>query len=190
MPPRRHVGVDDERRHRRRRCNNPSVEDFSTAFQFPKSCSSITALDGPGAIWRVNFGGTGELAQDVSLAGSVQVAIEGALSGGNAYLGAYLYEGDRLVTWGRLNLAHNGDHAQYMPVTPGAHDAWSIPLRPTEDILRAGSTLRLEVRGVQAAETTNPFGVVAVRFDVHKLGLDMPGVELGAYEPLPLTARP
>ena len=133
---------------------------------------------------------SGPLAADVSLAGVSHVLLEGALAGGNAYVGAYLYEGDRLVTWGQLNLAHNEDHTEYTPVTPGAHTAWRVPLRPTEDILRAGSDLRLEVRGVQAAESTSPFGAIGARLDVHALGLEVAGVDLAEYQPLALTAKP
>lgn len=135
---------------------------------------------------------TGSLAQDVSLAGVGRVPLHGVLAGANAYLGAYLYEGERLVTWGQLNLAHNDDHTQYNPYVPLTNQevVRSIPLRPTEDILRAGSTLRLEVRGVQVAEATNPLGATGAYLNVDSLGLELPGVALDAYEPLSLTATP
>lgn len=134
---------------------------------------------------------TYEVARDISLAGAAQTYLSGTIYGTNAYVAAYLYEGDRLVTWGRLNLAHNEDHTAYEPFLPGdTLGLESIPMRPTEDVLRAGSTLRLEVRGVQAAETTNPFGVVGARIDLDSLGLLIPGVAMTEYQPIPLTARP
>lgn len=43
----------------RRRCNNPTVESFSDPFAYPKSCSSVAALDAPGASWTAYFGGSG-----------------------------------------------------------------------------------------------------------------------------------
>ncbi|MEK6985690.1 MAG: CocE/NonD family hydrolase [Candidatus Thermoplasmatota archaeon] len=133
---------------------------------------------------------TGTLTRDVSLAGVGRVALEGSLTGTNAYLGAYLYVNERLVTWGQLNLAHNEDHTTYTPIVPGTRMEWSIPLRPTEVVLRADSTLRLEVRGVQVAEATDPFGLTALSLDIHQLGLELPGAPLANYSPLPLTAIP
>ena len=61
---------------------------------------------------------TGTLERDASLAGVALVPLHGVLVGTNAYVAAYLYEGDRLVTWGQLNLAHNEDHTQYSPYAP------------------------------------------------------------------------
>jgi pimeloyl-ACP methyl ester carboxylesterase len=43
----------------RRRCNNPTVESFSDPFGYPKSCSSVAALDAPGTGWTASFGGSG-----------------------------------------------------------------------------------------------------------------------------------
>lgn len=133
---------------------------------------------------------TGTLDQDVSLAGSARVTFHGVLAGANAYVGAYLFEGDRLVTWGQLNLAHNDDHTQYTPNVPPADMTRSIPLKPTEDLLRAGSTLRLEIRGVQAAEATHPGGAPALYLNIDELTLEVPGVPLADYEPISLTAKP
>ncbi|MEK6976088.1 MAG: CocE/NonD family hydrolase [Candidatus Thermoplasmatota archaeon] len=132
------------------------------------------------------------LARDVSLAGVGLVPIHGVLAGANAYVAAYVYEGDRLVTWGQLNLAHNDDHTQYTPYTPLVNQdvTRSIPLRPTEDILRAGSELRVTLRGVQAAEATDPFGAMAPYLNLDSIGLQLPGVDLADYESIPLTARP
>lgn len=133
---------------------------------------------------------TATLERDVSLAGVGRVPIEGDLAGTNAYLAAYLYADGRLVTWGQLNLAHNEDHTEYNPIVPGTRMAWSIPLRPTEVVLRADSAIRLEVRGVAVAEATDPFGITAAAFNIHKLGLELPGAPLANYSPLPLTAIP
>ncbi len=144
----------------------------------------------PGMANTISLRGT--LQQDTSLAGIAQVPIAGTLAGANAYVAAYLWAGDRLVTWGELNLAHNEDHTQYTPFTPVANDAVarSIPLRPTETILHAGEELSLQLRAVQPAEATDPFGVAAPYLDLTQVGLVLPGVELGLYQPLALTAKP
>lgn len=133
---------------------------------------------------------TGTLTRDVSLAGVGRVPFHGVLAGTNAYVAAYLYEGDRLVTWGQLNLAHNDDHTVYTPNVPPADMVRAIPLRPTEDILHSGSTVRLVVRGVQVAEATDPFGALASYLNIDSLALELPGVAMGEYEPISLTAKP
>jgi predicted acyl esterase len=138
---------------------------------------ALAGLPGPASV--LPF--TTTLDRDLSLAGIAQVPIEGALRGTNAYLAAYLWSGDRLVTWGQLNLAHNDDHTAYAPVVPGSAGTWSIPLRPTETILRAGEPLLLVLRGVSAAESIPPLGVTAATFEVHALALEVPGVPLGDY---------
>lgn len=132
----------------------------------------------------------GEVLEDTSLAGVGLVHFHGVLAGANAYLYASLYEGDRLVTWGQLNLAHNADHTAYNPNVPPADMTRAIPLRPTEDILRAGSILRLELRGVQVAEATDPFGALAPYLNIEQLHLELPGVPTSEYEPISITARP
>jgi alpha-beta hydrolase superfamily lysophospholipase len=43
----------------RRRCNTPTVENFGVPYSSPVSCSSFTALDEPGAVWRITVTGSG-----------------------------------------------------------------------------------------------------------------------------------
>ncbi|MHB1260679.1 MAG: CocE/NonD family hydrolase [Thermoplasmatota archaeon] len=135
------------------------------------------------------------LDRDVSLAGSGLVRVVGSLEGaGNAYLSAELYAGDSLVTWGQVNLAHNADHTQFTPVTPGATVERDLPLRPTEVLLRAGTEVTLVLSGVGVIGSTDPQGVLGARFTYEGGGegtaLVLPGVALSEYEPIPLTARP
>jgi uncharacterized protein len=137
----------------------------------------------------------GVLDRDVALAGSATLHVTGSLAGtGSAYLMAELFEGDALVTYGQVNLAHNADHTQYAPVVPGQELAVDMPFRPTERILREGSDLTLVLRGVAVAEATDPFGAAGVRFTFTggEAGtrLDLPGVDLAEYRPIALTARP
>lgn len=136
---------------------------------------------------------TMKLDRDVSLAGVGQVPIVGTLGAGNAYLAAYLYEGGRLVTYGQLNLAHNEDHTTYTPFTPLVNQdvVRSVPLRPTETILHAGEEISLQLRAVQPAEATDPFGVAGVPYlNLDHVDLVLPGVALSEYTPLALTAKP
>lgn len=116
----------------------------------------------------------------------------------NAYVAAYLWEetpgGDRLVTWGEFNVAHRNGHDRYEPAMPNQDTPFDLPLRPTEHIFPAGATIRLELRGVTAPEATDPFGSVGARLFI-EAGSDgtrliLPGVPMGEYEPIPLTARP
>lgn len=139
------------------------------------------------------------LAEDVSLAGVATVHIVGTLTGAaNAYLGAALYEDDgtgpRLISWGQFNLAHREGHTQYAPVSPGETVAVDLPMLPTEDVLRKGSTLTIALSGVTASDATDPGGVGGVAFTFQG-GEDgtrfvIPGVPMSEYHPIPLTARP
>jgi predicted acyl esterase len=135
------------------------------------------------------------LDQDVSLAGTATLHVVGMLQGAaNGYLAADLYEGDSLLTWGQLNLAHNADHTQYAPVVNGETIERDLPFRPTERLLRAGTELTLVLRGATAADSTDPAGAGGVSFMFHGgeegTRLVLPGVALSEYEPIPLTAQP
>lgn len=135
------------------------------------------------------------LDRDVSLAGTATVHVVGMLNGAaNGYLAADLYEGDSLLTWGQLNLAHNADHTAYAPVVLGATIERDLPFRPTERLLRAGTELTLVLRGAAVAESTDPGGAGGVSFMFHGgeegTRLVLPGVALSEYQPIPLTARP
>lgn len=163
----------------------PAGTDTSVTLTLDHAGAGLGTADMPDSITL-----RGTLERDVSLAGVANVRFHGVLAGTNAYVGAYLYEGDRLVSWGQLNLAHNEDHTQYNPNVPPADMTRSIPLRPTEDLLRSGSELRLVLRAVQAAEATDPFGVTAAYLNIDEVALDLPGVALADYEPISLTARP
>jgi alpha/beta superfamily hydrolase len=135
------------------------------------------------------------LDRDVPLAGTATLHVVGMLDGAaNGYLGAELYEGESLLTWGQLNLAHNADHTQYTPVLSGETLERDLPFRPTERVLRAGTELTLVLRGATVADSTDPGGAGGVSFMFHGgeegTRLLLPGVELSEYQPIPLTARP
>jgi predicted acyl esterase len=135
------------------------------------------------------------LDRDVSLAGTATLHVVGMLAGvSNAYLAADLYEGDSLLTWGQLNLAHNADHTEYTPVLNVETLERDLPFRPTERVLRAGTELTLVLRGAAVTEVTDPGGAAVVSFRFHGgadgTRLDLPGVPLGEYRPIALTARP
>lgn len=137
----------------------------------------------------------GTLAENVSLAGSATLHVTGTLAGAStAYLMAELYEGETLVSFGQVNLAHNADHTQYTPILPGEAVSTDMPFRPTERILKAGSELTLILRGVSVQDATDPFGATGVRFTftggVDGVRLDLPGVPLGEYQPIALTGKP
>jgi predicted acyl esterase len=152
-----------------------------------------------GALGKSKLALTTQLAQPLAFTGAGHLWVRGTLDGAaNAYLAAYLYEqatdGDHLITWGQVNLAHNEDHTQYTPVAPGDVVATLLPLRPTEHIFAAGSTLRLELRGVVAAEATDPYGLGGARFTFQSgqggTELVLPTLPLTEFKPIPLTATP
>jgi predicted acyl esterase len=135
------------------------------------------------------------LDRDVSLAGSATLHVVGMLTGAaNGYLGADLYAGDSLVTYGQLNLAHNADHTQYTPVLNGETIGRDLPFRPTEVLLRAGTEVRLVLHGVAVPDSTDASAAAGATFMFHGgeegTSLILPGVPLDAYEPIPLTAQP
>jgi hypothetical protein len=163
----------------------------------PAEGSADVVLDHSGTLGTADTHRTyrGKLAQDVSLAGSATLHVAGSLAGAStAYLMAELYEGDSLVTYGEVNLAHNADHTQYTPVLPGQAVSTDMPFRPTERILKAGSELTLVLRGVSVNEATDPFGAAGARFTFtggqDGVRLDLPGVALSEYRPIALTAIP
>jgi uncharacterized protein len=51
----------------RRRCNNPTVEDFSHLVTGRKTCSYLAAIDPPGATWNLVVSGTGRAEVRVEL---------------------------------------------------------------------------------------------------------------------------
>ncbi|MEA3202559.1 MAG: hypothetical protein QOI63_225 [Thermoplasmata archaeon] len=139
------------------------------------------------------------LAAPLALSGNGVLRVKGTLDGAaNGYLAAYLYErtagGDHLITWGEVNLAHNADHTTYTPVKPGDVVTTDLPLRPTEHVFAAGSTLRLVLRGVVPADATDPYGVGGVRFTfmggADGVKLTLPTLPLSEFQPIPVTATP
>lgn len=92
----------------------------------------------------------GALDEDVQLAGAARVEVNARVEyGENGYVAAFLYDGDRLVTWGMFNLAHRFGHDRYESLKPGEAIRFDIPLLPTEHVFRAGTEMRLEMRGAQ-----------------------------------------
>jgi predicted acyl esterase len=135
----------------------------------------------------------------LAISGNGVLHVQGKLDGAaNGYLAAYLYEqaadGDHLITWGEVNLAHNADHTTYTPIKPADTVVTDLPLRPTEHIFAAGSTLRLELRGVVPSDATDPYGVGGVRFTfqggTEGTKLTLPTLPVSEFKPIPLTATP
>jgi predicted acyl esterase len=97
------------------------------------------------------------LDRPLHLAGSAMLHLRGTLQGGdNAYVAAFLLDvgGDRpaLASWGMVNLAHRHGHDRYDPVMPGETFDADLPFLPTEYVLQAGHTLRLEVRAAHVSD--------------------------------------
>ncbi len=142
------------------------------------------------------------IGEPTPLAGSAELRLVGRLTGAaNAYVGAYLYESgpdvdapsnERLLTWGQFNLAHRNGHDRYDPLTPG--DLWeaTLPFRPTEHILHAGSTLRLEARGVSSLDNAYPAlssaGAIELVGGSEGTVLRLPTVAMDNYTAVPVTA--
>ncbi|MFO1534480.1 MAG: CocE/NonD family hydrolase [Thermoplasmatota archaeon] len=145
------------------------------------------------------------LAAPLALSGNGVLHVKGTLDGAaNGYLAADLYErakdGDHLITWGEVNLAHNADHTSYTPIAPGQVVSTDLPLRPTEHIFAEGSTLVLKLHGVVAtSDPTDPFALsdpyaTGVRFTfmggADGVRLTLPTLPLSAFEAIPVTATP
>jgi alpha-beta hydrolase superfamily lysophospholipase len=147
----------------------------------------------PAAPFEVSY--TGRLSNATSLAGSATLHIRGAMQGfGTAYLMAELWVDGSLVTWGQVNLAHSAEHTSYAPLVLGQVVERDMPFRPTERVLPAGAEVVLVLRGVAVADATDPSGATAAGFSffggLDGTRLDLPGVPLSEYQPIPLTARP
>jgi predicted acyl esterase len=116
----------------------------------------------------------------------------------NAYLGAELWHesanGSRLVTWGQFNMAHRNGHTNYDLATPAERISFNLPLRPTEYLFEAGSTLRLQLRGVMATQALDAGGLLGQRMfldgGTDGTRLILPGMPLSDYTPIALTGRP
>ncbi|MEA3190254.1 MAG: hypothetical protein QOD77_836 [Thermoplasmata archaeon] len=137
----------------------------------------------------------GTLDAPLALAGTGLLHVAGTLEGAaNAYVAAYLYDGANLVAWGQFNMAHRDGHEAFSPVVPGNRIAFDLPLRPTEHVFEAGSTLRLELRGVTAADAVHPGGILGARFTFEGgpdgTALLLPTVPADSYHAIPLSAMP
>lgn len=139
---------------------------------------------------------TGPVGNDTLLV-SPEVRLTGTLTGGNAMVYASLYEDradgtSRLLTWGMQNLAVGNDHDTYAPLLPTDTFTMDLPLRPTEHLVAGDSTLRLTIRGVQAAEalgTAQP-APGQLTLDGTGTGLVFPDMPEGSYAAMPLASLP
>ncbi len=171
----------------------------------PRSGSASFRLDPSGTVVPRNvLSLSTKLHENTPLAGTAELRLVGRLTGAaNAYVGAYLYEAgsevdapgnERLLTWGQFNLAHRNGHDTYVPVAPGELWEATLPFRPTEHIIHAGSELRLEIRGVAALDTLYPPlsspGEIELVGGSQGTRLVIPTVDLDQYTPLPVTATP
>jgi predicted acyl esterase len=149
---------------------------------------------------------TGKLPAPLALSGNGVLHVKGTLDGAsNGYLAASLYEdaadSPHLITWGEVNLAHNAAHTAYTPIAPGQVVSTDLPLRPTEHVFAAGSTLRLVLHGVPATTDptdpyglTDPYGASGVWFTfmggADGTKLTLPTLPLSMFEAIPVTATP
>ncbi len=128
----------------------------------------------------------------IALAGVATLGIRGTLHGaGNAYFTAELYDGDALVTYGMMNLAHRSGHEKYEPAHAAEEVAFDLPFLPTEHVFEAGRTMRLVIRGTQALDhgltmPGQPGAFTMLGGDGTTLAL--PVVSITEYLPAPASA--
>ena len=95
----------------------------------------------------------GPVAERTHLAGSARVDVSAHMEAGeNGYVAAFLYDDDRLVTWGMFNIAHREGHDRHASANPGDMLAFSIPLLPTEHVFEPGHEIRLEIRAAHVKD--------------------------------------
>ncbi len=134
--------------------------------------------------------------RDTPVTGRVQVPMTFHIEGSsNVFLFARLYLGDELLSYGGLNAAHNEDHTGYAPVT-GVVDR-VLEFLPTEFIVPAGQTLRVEITSAAAGdEALGIPGHATGRVVLHGtedgdgVRLVLPTLPVDAYEPTPASAAP
>ncbi len=125
------------------------------------------------------------------------LVLKGTAAGENGFVYAELVEefqggGERVLTWGMLNLALRGGYDNYQPLVPGAVFEGTLPFRPTEHIAAAGSTLRLTIAGVPAGDVIGLAQPQPVQLDLDGAGtmLVLPTVDMSDYEAIPVSAIP
>ncbi len=126
-----------------------------------------------------------------------KLTVSGTLDGENGFVHADLYEvfadgGQRLLTWGRVNLALRNGYDSYEPLAPTMLFEATLPFRPTEHIVASGSTLELRIRGVAAGEAIGTAQPQPAVLNLHGAGsaLVVPTVPMSDYTPMPISARP
>ncbi len=137
-----------------------------------------------------------EVAEDLPIV-APSLVLKGTAAGENGFVYAELIEeyaggGQRVLTWGMLNLALRNGYDSYEPLIPGAVFEGTLPFRPTEHIVAAGSTLRLSITGVPAGDVVGLAQPQPVELELDGAGtvLVLPTVEMGAYEAMPVSALP
>ena len=125
------------------------------------------------------------------------VKIAGSAIGENGFIYARLDEhyeggGQRLLTWGMINLALRDGYDNYQPLVPLQSVTAELPLRPTEHIVKAGIELVLTLRGVAAGETIGTAPPQPGQFTINGAGssLVIPTLPMDAYEVMPISALP
>lgn len=125
------------------------------------------------------------------------LTLAGTLVGENGMVHATLREqaadgSSRMLTYGMFNLAMKDGYDTYAPPTPGMPFTAELPFRETEHLLTAGSTLVLEVRAVEAGESTGAAqpqpGLLMIDGAGSALHFASPPLE--DYTAIPLTALP
>ncbi len=123
------------------------------------------------------------------------IELKGTLDGENGFVHADLYEvfadgGQRLLTWGRMNLALRDGYDNYQPLTPGQSFEATLEFRPTEHVIAGGSELLLVVRGVEVGESVGLAQPQPAIMHLNDSKLVIPTVDIAEYTEMPISAAP
>ncbi|HLE96843.1 MAG TPA: CocE/NonD family hydrolase [Candidatus Thermoplasmatota archaeon] len=134
----------------------------------------------------------GKMPTRTELAGRAGLSLAATLDGAeNAFVAAYLYDGDALVTWGMTNLAHRNGHDKYEPVPPGETVRMTLPFLSTDHVFEEGADVRLEIRATQVQDwfLTPPMAPARVTLlgGAEGTALVLPTVDPATAEPAPFT---
>jgi predicted acyl esterase len=122
-----------------------AAQEGRLSFGGPASAADLLLRGGQGRL-RVST----QLASDMHIAGVPRLNVTFVPQGPEAQVIARVWDGDRLVTQGALNLLYTSDPSSPRPVVPGTPVRALLELYPTDWVLQAGRTLTLELSTVDA----------------------------------------